>query len=202
MPQLVVVAGPNGSGKTTFITQLLAGARTLDVALPDRVLNPDEFARAIEPVNPDRVALAAGRAVLAQRAVLLAARLDFAIETTLSGQGELRLLLDARSAGYHIALVYIATEYPAENVMRIGRRYEEQNRSVPGDIVLRRYERSLGQLSNAVARSDVTYLLDNTSFDFAFVARCEGGRIAELSDSVPCWAERALAVELASFRAG
>lgn len=202
MPQLVVVAGPNGSGKTTFITQLLAGARTLDVALPDRVLNPDELARAIDPVNPDRVALAAGRAVLAQRAVLLAARLDFAIETTLSGQGELRLLLDARSAGYHIALVYIATEYPAENVMRIGRRYEEQNRSVPGDIVLRRYERSLGQLSNAVARSDVTYLLDNTSFDFAFVARCEGGRIAELSDSVPCWAERALAVELASFRAG
>jgi predicted ABC-type ATPase len=56
VPQLVIFAGPNGSGKSTFISQLVAGSRALDFGLPDRVINPDEYARAIEPLFPDRVA--------------------------------------------------------------------------------------------------------------------------------------------------
>jgi len=201
VPQLLIVGGPNGSGKSTFLRQMAAGARTLRVALPERILNPDEFARAIDPIDPDSVAVAAARAVLQQRSALLAARHDFAIETTLSGRAELRLLDRARDCGYEIALVYIATEYPAENIVRIERRREEQNRNVPAAAVLRRFERSLAQLSRAVARTDLAYVLDNTHFDFASVVQLEAGRVVDLAGNAPFWVERSLAGPLADYRA-
>ncbi len=199
MPHLVVFAGPNGSGKSTFISQMVAGTRELDFGLPERIINPDDFARAIEPLFPDRVEIEAARAVLRQRSQLLAARLDFAIETTLSGHGELRLLQQARSAGYEIGLVYIATEDLRTNLIRIERRREEQNRHVPAVAVRRRFKRSLAQLSEAVAQSDLAYIYDNTGSDFAEVARVRAGRIVWCADHVPNWVERALAQQLHEF---
>jgi predicted ABC-type ATPase len=199
VPQLVIFAGPNGSGKSTFISQLVAGSRALDFGLPDRVINPDEYARAIEPLFPDRVATEAARAVLRHRVELLAARLDFVIETTLSGYGELRLLREARSAGYEISLVYIATDDPRTNLLRIERRREEQNRDVSAVAVLRRFERSLRQLSDAVAQTDLAYIYDNSGSDFAELARIRDGRIVWRADRMPDWATRALAQQLNDF---
>ncbi len=178
---------------------MVAGTRELDFGLPERIINPDDFARAIEPLFPDRVEIEAARAVLRQRSQLLAARLDFAIETTLSGHGELRLLQQARSAGYEIGLVYIATEDLRTNLIRIERRREEQNRHVPAVAVRRRFKRSLAQLSEAVAQSDLAYIYDNTGSDFAEVARVRAGRIVWCADHVPNWVERALAQQLHEF---
>jgi predicted ABC-type ATPase len=92
---------------------------------------------------------------LRHRVELLAARLDFVIETTLSGYGELRLLREARSAGYDISLVYIATDDPRTNLLRIERRREEPNRDVSAVAVLRRFKRRLTQLPDAVAQTDL-----------------------------------------------
>ena len=53
---------------------------------------------------------------LAARHVLIAAQehihkhRSFAIETTLSGQGYLRMMIDARARGFEVVLVYIGTE--------------------------------------------------------------------------------------------
>jgi len=199
VPQLVVFAGPNGSGKSTFISQMVAGSRELDFGLPERLINPDEFARAIEPLFPDRVEIEAARAALRHRVQLLAARLDFAIETTLSGHGELRLLREARSAGYEIGLVYIATEDPRTNLMRIERRRQEQNRHVPALSVRRRFKRSLSQLSDAVAQTDLAYIYDNSGSDFVELARIRDGRIVWRADRMPDWATCALAQQFQEF---
>ena len=54
MPTLAVIAGPNGSGKSTI-------TRYLDFEGKDRLLDPDAIARRIDPVDPGRAAVTAGR---------------------------------------------------------------------------------------------------------------------------------------------
>jgi predicted ABC-type ATPase len=175
---------------------MASGISAIPVPLPDQILNPDEFARAIDPLSPDRVVVESGRAVLRQRASLLAAGVDFAIETTLSGNSEIRLIRDAKAAGYFVVLIYIATENPKQNLMRIERRRQEQNRSVPTPDVLRRFSRSLAQLHDASSICDEAYIFDNTGQDFVEVMRLRGGRISRCSPNVPEWASVALRSEL------
>lgn len=181
---------------------MVAGAseQPVELSMPDRVLNPDEVARSIDPINPDRIAIEAARAILRQRAELLNEGLDFAIETTLSGNGEMRLLKDARDRGYEIGLIYIATQNPIMNLLRVERRWEEQNRSVPAADVLRRFARSLAQLSRAVTLSDIAYIYDNTGADFLKLAFCKDGKVMETVPELPDWAERALKPQLDAYR--
>jgi predicted ABC-type ATPase len=101
---------------------MVAGAseQPVDLSIPDRVLNPDEVARSIDPINPDRIVIQAARTILRQRAQLLNEGLNFAIETTLSGNGEMRLLKEARERGYHIGLIRTATWWSSCRNSRIG----------------------------------------------------------------------------------
>ena len=80
MPLLTIIAGPNGSGKSTL-------TQSVDFEGRDRLLDPDAVARALNPTNPLRAAIAAGREVLKATASYLDSGLSFAVETTLSGAG-------------------------------------------------------------------------------------------------------------------
>ena len=79
-PQVFVIAGPNGSGKTTFATEFLPG-----YADCPEFINADEIARGLSRFSPDAVALRAGRILLEQIESYAARKIDFAFETTLSG---------------------------------------------------------------------------------------------------------------------
>jgi predicted ABC-type ATPase len=200
MPELVVVAGPNGSGKSTLVRQVRAGNRDFDVRFPALNINPDEIARALAPTSPDQVAVAAGRAALTQRELLLQRGLDFSFETTLSGRTELRSVKTARDRGYRITLIYVGTESVVENLRRVERRRDEEGRSVERNDVRRRYFRSLVQLTSAASLADRTFVIDNTRFDFAMVLTMEAGRIERLVGAVPGWVERALSDALRAYR--
>jgi predicted ABC-type ATPase len=86
-PVCVIVAGPNGSGKTTFAKEFLV--RDAGVV---RFVNADLIAGGLSPLSPELVAVAAGRLFLAELDRLAAARADFAFETTLSGLAACRCL--------------------------------------------------------------------------------------------------------------
>lgn len=125
-------------------------------------------------------------AVAAARHVLIAAqehirnRESFAVETTLSGQGYLRIMIDARARGFEVVLVYIGTENVETNLARIKNPVLAGGHDVPEEDVRRRYTRSFENLPTAIERADHTILFDN-SFD-------EGYRlIAVLSPSVNQW---------------
>ena len=72
MPQLWVVAGPNGVGKTTLADRWLAPR------IP--VVSPDSIA-ALKHLRP----IQAGKAAIAEQERLLAAEVDFGLDTTFSG---------------------------------------------------------------------------------------------------------------------
>lgn len=59
MPNLYIIAGCNGAGKTTASFTVLP--EMLDC---DEFINADEIARGISPLNPEKASIEAGRFML------------------------------------------------------------------------------------------------------------------------------------------
>ncbi len=79
MPNLYIIAGCNGAGKTTASFTVLP-----DMLDCDEFINADEIARGISPLNPEKVSIEAGRFMLTKIEKLIASNKDFAFETTLA----------------------------------------------------------------------------------------------------------------------
>ena len=79
MPNLYIISGCNGAGKTTASYTVLP-----DMLKCKEFVNADEIARGLSPFNPESVAIEAGRLMLSRINELLEANMDFAFETTLS----------------------------------------------------------------------------------------------------------------------
>src|SRR4051812_48617315 len=101
-PQLRIIAGPNGSGKTTFVREYLPRF----VAVPNFV-NPDLIAAGLAPFAPEAAALRAGRLMLEEIRRLAGERADFAFETTLSGRSYVPMLREFRKQGYTVYLYFL-----------------------------------------------------------------------------------------------
>lgn len=87
----LVVAGPNGSGKTTFAEE------ELDLrARP--YLSADAIAAGLAPDDPTRERVAAGREFLRRIDPQLQGAESFVVESTLAGPGFLRVLEQAKTA--------------------------------------------------------------------------------------------------------
>ena len=101
-PRCIVIAGPNGSGKTTFAREYLPR-----IARVVHFVNADLIAGGLSPLKPELAAIAAARMVLREIDRLAAERVDFAFETTLSGRTYLRRIETWKRAGYRIEIVYL-----------------------------------------------------------------------------------------------
>lgn len=101
-PGVVILAGPNGAGKSTVAPALLHGALGVD-----EFVNADVIAQGLSAFEPDRVAIAAGRIMLARLNELAAQRADFAFETTLATRSFARWLRGLRLSGYDVHLFFL-----------------------------------------------------------------------------------------------
>ena len=81
MPNLYVIGGANGSGKTTVSMSLLPSF--LDCF---EYVNADAIAAGLSPLNPESMAILAGRLMLERLRVLSDLGSDFAFETTLASR--------------------------------------------------------------------------------------------------------------------
>jgi predicted ABC-type ATPase len=190
MPQLWVVAGPNGAGKSTLANKYLAGR------LP--IVNPDVIAQVLAPTDPHgtQVRVQAGREAIRRQEDMLAQGVDFAIETTLSGNRELALMRRAQDAGYKVTLVYVGVDTPTTTLGRIAQRVASGGHTVPTADVARRFVRSLSQLATSLTTVDRAFVLDNTGRRYRLLLSMEYGQVKRLSRHLPSWAREALPPEV------
>jgi predicted ABC-type ATPase len=100
-PQVAVLGGINGAGKTTASQRILREALRIPL-----FTNADTLARGLNAFTPESEAVKAGRIMLEHLRELAAARRSFAFETTLAARTYARWLEELRSEGYVVHLFY------------------------------------------------------------------------------------------------
>ncbi|MGB8354131.1 MAG: zeta toxin family protein [Chthoniobacteraceae bacterium] len=159
-PVLVVIAGPNGSGKTE-ITKILRSRYAWTEGLVE--INPDNIAQ--EKFggwnDPDAVIKAANLAEEMREECLTKGQ-GLLFETVLSIPEKVDYICRAKEAGYFVRFVYVATNSFEINSSRVAWRVELGGHDVPLDKIRSRYVRSLKQAVNAARIADRAYFLDNS----------------------------------------
>ena len=141
MPQVVVLAGSNGAGKTTASRAVLR-----DVFQIGTFVNADFIAQGLNGFDPETVALQAGRLMLQRLHDLADERQDFAFETTLSGKTYAPWLRSLQDGGYRVALLYYWLETSDLAVSRVAARVRRGGHHVPEATIRQRWTRSVENL--------------------------------------------------------
>jgi predicted ABC-type ATPase len=133
-PHVVVLAGPNGSGKTTIAPNLLKGRLAVN-----EFVNADMIASGLSLFEPDAAAMAAGRVMLTRLKELAAHRADFAFETTLASRSFAPWIAELKNTGYRFHPVFLWLSSPDLAVARVAGRVRMGGHSVPEATIRRRY---------------------------------------------------------------
>ncbi len=129
-----IIAGPNGAGKTTFATEFLVNeAGTL------AFVNADMIAAGLNPFQPERSAVQAGRLMLRLIDTYVKRGESFAFETTLSGRSYARMIPMWQAQGYWIQLYFLSLPSPQMAVARVLNRVREGGHNIPENVVHRRF---------------------------------------------------------------
>ena len=187
-PTLCIVAGPNGSGKTTTTVQLLNNEWAADSIY----INPDNIAQDTfgDWNSPEAVLKAAEEATQLRYDCLEKGR-DFVFETVFSSSEKLEFLRKAKDAGYFIRLFYVCTSDPAINVVRITQRYMNGGHEVPISKIISRYYKSLLNAAKAISFVDRAYIYDNSvdnQLPSLLYRTTDGQLFKQYTNDIPQWA--------------
>jgi predicted ABC-type ATPase len=141
MPNLYIIAGCNGAGKTTASFTVLP-----EMLNCDEFINADEIARGLSPLNPDKAAIEAGRIMLTKIDSLIAKKKDFGFETTLSTKSYVGKIRHAKQYGYHITLLFFWLDSVQLAIERVNTRVAEGGHYISPPVVERRYFSGLKNL--------------------------------------------------------
>ena len=134
--QVVIIAGANGSGKTTFARKFL------DVTKYE-FLNADEIAKELSPEDPSKARVAAGKKVISLLDEMISQSKSFVIESTLSGSFLEKHIKTLKENGYEIKLIYIFLGSQELCIERIKSRVMQGGHNIPDADVIRRFNRGL-----------------------------------------------------------
>jgi predicted ABC-type ATPase len=133
--QRIIIAGSNGSGKTTFALEFLPKEAGCPV-----FVNADLIAAGVSPFERAAAAIRAGRMMIEEIETHVREKRRFAFETTLSGRRYARMIPQWQALGHRIKLVFLYLEDVRIAIERIRVRVRQGGHRIPEDIVRRRYE--------------------------------------------------------------
>lgn len=188
-PVLCVVAGPNGSGKTSTTEKLLANEWTADSVY----INPDNIAQEqFGDWNSRESVMKAAQEATRLRYLCLEERRSFVFETVFSSQEKLLFLKKAKATGFFIRFFYVCTDNPEINILRIAQRYLNGGHEVPISKIISRYYKSLTLAAQAISLVDRAYVYDNSQTNALpkLLYRTVEGRVyKKYADDIAVWAQ-------------
>lgn len=133
--EIIIIAGGNGVGKTTF-------ARAFLQEYPDyEFLNADEIAKSLSAENPSEKKISAGRLFFQKMNEAVEQDKSLLIESTLSGRYLQKSFETWRKRNYQITIVFLFVNQPEILIERIAERVRKGGHFVPDEDVRRRFLR-------------------------------------------------------------
>ena len=186
-PKLIVIAGPNGSGKTSVTSQILKHEWVEGCIY----INPDNIAQEqFGDWNSPEAVLKAAQFATEQRENCLKNKESFIFETVFSASDKVDFLERAKDAGFFIRLFFVGTNHPSINASRIAHRVMEGGHDVPISKIINRYSKSISNCRLAASFVDRLYVYDN-SIDYApatLLFRANNGQLEKIYANVNDWA--------------
>jgi len=159
MPKILyIVAGANGSGKTTFALELLKKEKVC-------FLNADEIMTA-----GDFTPIKAGKEYFKLLEEVTKAGKSVALETTLSGKNHHKIIENFVRIGYKIHLFYVFLDSAEACVNRVALRVAKGGHNVPEADIIRRYERSKKGFVEIRSKVDFWGLVYNGTREYETIA--------------------------------
>lgn len=187
-PVLIVIAGPNGSGKTTITSKILKH-EWLEGAV---YINPDNVAQErFGNWNSPEAVMQAVQYCEEERENCLRDRQSLIFETVLSSEGKVDFIRRAREAGYFIRLFFVSTNHPSINSSRIAKRVMKGGHDVPITKIISRYQKSIVNCKRCAALVDRVYVYDNSidDADARLLYRMSNGKLfKQYTNDIPDWA--------------
>lgn len=186
-PQLWILVGGNGAGKSTFYEQFLKQR-----GLP--FVNADLIAKEYFPEDPEGKSIEASAIAERLRYRLIEERRSFCFETVFSHPSKIDFLGVAKAAGYEIVMVFIHLGNPDLNKARVSQRVGDGGHNVPEERIEPRIERLLENVKKVIALglANQVHILDNSDYENPFVRLVEikDGELAIIKNSLPNWVLR------------
>ena len=137
-PELIIIAGPNGSGKTSIIQKFLHH----EWAEGTMYINPDQIAQEMfGDWNDKEAVLKAANYSSDLREKCLEEKRSVVFETVFSAQDKIDFVIRAKQAGFFSKIFFISTSNPAINASRIAKRVMEGGHDVPITKIISRYNK-------------------------------------------------------------
>lgn len=187
-PTLIVIAGPNGSGKTSITHKILKHEWVENCIY----INPDEIARdEFGDWNSRDAIINAAHLAEEIRESCINNKQSLIFETVLSATDKLHFIQKAKENGYFIRLFFVSTDSPIINASRIAQRVMNGGHDVPITKIISRYSKSIANCCLAIGLVDRSYIYDN-SLEFkepTLLFRVSGKKITKKYSIINNWAK-------------
>ena len=176
MKELILIAGVNGTGKSSF-RGVLEGQ---GVAL-GHIVDPD----LISKINHNNE-IAAGRQAVAEIDGYIENGESLTQETTLAGHRIKKTVKKAKADGYYITMYYIGLNTKYESIYRIANRVRKGGHDIKSEDVERRFNKRFESLDDIVPYCDKVVFYDNEN-GFVKVAEIIEGKFRYTNGYRPDW---------------
>ncbi len=157
-PYFYIFAGINGAGKTSLYYNELETGKVFGYRI-----NIDEIVSSFGDWKSKKDQNRAAKIAIKQKNTYIQNRYSFNLETTLSGKSTFNTISKAKKFGFKLCMYYVGLESVELAKQRVEQRMLKGGHFVSGQIIERRYPRSLNNLHKILPLVDEAYIYDNSN---------------------------------------